>query len=176
MTFDNYTIRLILQEDTQAYFETVNANKARLEAFFPVTVGNAATLELFSAFIDKLLREVDERKNYPYVLADNQSEKIIGYIHVKNIDWDIPKAELGFFIDEHYAGKGILYKAMTLLIDHFFGELGFEKLYLRTHEQNTSARKMAEKCGFELEGKLRKDHRTTGGELVDLLYYGLLKA
>lgn len=175
MTFDNYTIRLIQSSDNEAYFETVNANKARLEAFFPVTVANAQSVELLSVFIDKLLRQVEEKKNFPYVLIDNHSEKIIGYIHVKNIDWDIPKAELGFFIDEQFSGKGILKKAMNVIIDHLFNELEFKKLYLRTHESNTPARKLAEKCGFEIEGRLRKDHRTTAGELVDLFYYGLLK-
>ncbi|MES2554510.1 MAG: GNAT family protein [Bacteroidota bacterium] len=175
MTFDNYTVRLIQQSDTADYFSVVAANKARLEAFFPVTVANARSLETLTTFVEELLLRVDKRENYPYIVIDNDSGKIIGYIHVKNIDWDIPKGELGFFIDEHYAGKGILKQAMTLIIDYLFHELGFEKIYLRTHESNGPARRLAEKCGFEIEGRLRKDHRTTAGELVDLFYYGLLK-
>ncbi len=175
MTFDNYTVRLLEQNDTEAFFKTVTANKARLEAFFPVTIENTTTLESTAVFINEMLIKSRVKLNYPFVVIDKQTNNIIGYIHVKNIDWDIPKAELGFFTDEEYAGKGILHQAMTLVIDHFFNELGFEKLYLRTHELNTSARKLAEKCGFVMEGQLRKDHRTTAGELVDLYYYGLLK-
>lgn len=175
MTFDHYIVRLLEQNDAEAFFETVTANKARLEAFFPVTIENTSTLESTTVFINEMLIKSQAKLNYPFVVIDTQTNNIIGYIHVKNIDWDIPKAELGFFMDEDYAGKGILHRAMKLLIDHFFNELGFEKLYLRMHELNTSARKLAEKCGFVVEGQLRKDHRTTAGELVDLYYYGLLK-
>ncbi|ASS48338.1 MAG: hypothetical protein A3D31_08760 [Candidatus Fluviicola riflensis] len=175
MTFDNYTVRLIQHTDVAGYFSVVTANKARLEAFFPVTVANARSIETLTTFVEELLYKVDKRENYPYVVIDNNSGKIIGYIHVKNIDWDIPKGELGFFVDEQYAGKGILKQAMTLIIDHLFNELGFEKIFLRTHESNIPARRLVEKCGFEIEGRLRKDHRTTAGELVDLFYYGLLK-
>ncbi len=175
MTFNNYTVRLLQQSDIPDYFSVVTANKARLEAFFPLTVAHAKSLETLTSFVEELLIRLDKRENYPYVVVDHSTRKIVGYIHVKNIDWDIPKGELGFFIDEHYAGKGVLKQAMTLIIDHLFRELEFEKLYLRTHESNVPARRLAEKCGFEIEGRLRKDHRTTAGELVDLFYYGLLK-
>ena len=53
---------------------------------------------------------------------------------------------------------------------------GFTKLFLRTSPANTDACLLAEKCGFEIEGLLRKDYKTTSGELVDLRYYGLLNS
>ena len=34
---------------------------------------------------------------------------------------------------------------------------------------------LLEKCGFEKEGLIRRDYKTTSGELVDLIYYGKLK-
>jgi ribosomal-protein-serine acetyltransferase len=52
---------------------------------------------------------------------------------------------------------------------------GFTKLFLRTQALNTQACGLAEKLGFEKEGLLRKDYKTTSDELVDLVYYGLLK-
>ncbi|MFT5779805.1 MAG: ribosomal-protein-serine acetyltransferase [Crocinitomicaceae bacterium] len=39
-----------------------------------------------------------------------------------------------------------------------------------------AAKKLAESCGFEIEGTIRKDYKTTSGELIDLIYYGLLKS
>ena len=95
---------------------------------------------------------------------------------VKNIDWNIPKGELGCFIDRHFEGKGFTKKAFSRFISHLFNQYGFNKLFLRTHESNTSAKSLAESCGFEQEGILRQDYKTTEGELVDLIYYGLLKS
>jgi RimJ/RimL family protein N-acetyltransferase len=45
-------------------------------------------------------------------------------------------------------------------------------VFLRTHESNVGSRKVAERNGFKVEGIIRKDYKTTKGEIVDLLYYG----
>jgi ribosomal-protein-serine acetyltransferase len=51
----------------------------------------------------------------------------------------------------------------------------FCKTFLGTHQNNIAAQRVAEKCGFEKEGVIRKDYKTTKGELVDLIYYGRVK-
>ena len=43
-------------------------------------------------------------------------------------------------------------------------------------EAPDDAKALAEKCGFELEGTIRKDYRNNAGQLVDLHYYGKLKS
>ncbi|MHB1278878.1 MAG: hypothetical protein ACYC1Q_10815 [Bacteroidia bacterium] len=37
-----------------------------------------------------------------------------------------------------------------------------------------SRTKTFEETGFEVEGRIRRDYKTTSGELVDLIYYGQL--
>ena len=93
---------------------------------------------------------------------------------IKNIDWNIPKAEVGYFIDAGYKRKGISGKALNLLIDFAAKELGMRKLLIRTHTANVAAKALAEKCGFTEEGIIRSDYKTSKGELVDLVYYGLV--
>jgi RimJ/RimL family protein N-acetyltransferase len=100
---------------------------------------------------------------------------LIGFFDVKNIDWSIPKAELGCYIDEGFAAKGLTSELSQVFCHFCFEEYGFEKLFLRTHHTNIAAKRLAEKCGFTLEGTLRWDYRTTAGELIDLLYYGKLR-
>jgi hypothetical protein len=39
-------------------------------------------------------------------------------VDVKNIDWNVPKAELDSFIDSNYEGLGITTKATVLVIDY----------------------------------------------------------
>jgi ribosomal-protein-serine acetyltransferase len=82
---------------------------------------------------------------------------------------------LGCYIDEDYANKGITTHAFQIFCNFCFSEHHFQKLFLRTHHSNISARRVAEKCGFEIEGTLRRDYKTTSGEIVDLIYYGKLK-
>jgi ribosomal-protein-serine acetyltransferase len=174
MRFDNYSIRLLTTEDLSEYFELVKRNRKRLEDFFTGTVSRTGTLESTREFVLDMMNRTRERTYFPYLLVDDTDQKIIGFFDLKNIDWNIPKSEVGCYIDEGYAGKGLVTKAFGLFCDFCFTEFKFSKLFLRTHHSNSSARRVAEKCGFEIEGTIRRDYKTSSGELVDLVYYGKL--
>jgi ribosomal-protein-serine acetyltransferase len=174
MEFDNYQIRLLQLTDLDSYFQLVERNRKRLEDFFTGTVSRTNTLADTQLFVEENLKKCEDKTYFPYLLEDKTSGKLIGFFDIKNIDWNIPKAELGCYTDERYAGKGITSKAFSLFVMHCFEHLGFRKLFLRTHQRNISAQRLAEKNGFDLEGKIRCDYKTTRGEVVDLLYYGKL--
>ncbi len=176
MTFDNFSIRLLEMRDLQHYFAMVENNRKRLEDFFTGTVSRTKTISETEQFLKELLQKCDERLYFPFVIENLETKELVGFIDIKNIDWNIPKAELGCYTDENYAGKGITSKAFSLVVDHCFSHFGFVKLFLRTHESNSAAQKLAEKSGFQIEGKIRKDYKTTSGQVVDLLYYGRIKA
>jgi RimJ/RimL family protein N-acetyltransferase len=172
MNFDHYTIKLLTTGDLHPYFSMIEHNRPRLEDYFAGTVSKTLTLEDTAKFLEENVQKAADRTYFPFIIIDNTDDTFIGYIDLKRISWNIPKAELGCFFDERYAGKGIATKALQLATDYFFNEFGIKKLFLRTHPGNTAARRIAEKCGFEIEGLIRCDHITTAGEIVDLLYYG----
>lgn len=175
MQFDHYTIRLLTLHDTHAFYQMVDKNRSRLEDFFTGTVSRTQTKEGTKEFVADITRRAEEQTYFPFVIIDNTCDKIIGFMDLKNIDWTIPKAEMGGYIDEGYAGRGITAQAFEVFCHHAFQKYGFQKLFLRTHHSNTAARRIAEKTGFEVEGTIRRDYKTTSGELVDLIYYGKLK-
>ncbi|MGY2132557.1 GNAT family N-acetyltransferase [Hymenobacter sp. HD11105] len=172
--FDHYTIRLLTPADLGAFFQLVRKNRPRLENFFTGTVSRTKTLDDTRAFVADITQRAAARIYFPYLIIDTANNQIAGFLDLKNIDWNIPKSELGCYIDADYEGQGLTTKAFCLFCDHCFQVYGFKKLFLRTHLSNMSARRVAEKAGFELEGTLRRDYKTTSGELVDLLYYGKL--
>lgn len=174
MKFDRYSIRLLKEDDLVPYFNMVQKNRARLEDFFTGTTSRTATFEDTKIFLREILEKANKRQYFPYVIIENTTNSIIGFLDLKNIDWDIPKSEIGCYIDEDYAGKGITTKAFALFQAYCFKTYGFKKLFLRTHSENYAARKVAEQSGFEIEGTIRRDYITTSGELVDLIYYGKL--
>ena len=175
MKFENYSIRLLEIKDLDNYFQLVESNRNRLEDFFARTVSKTKTYEDTRIFIIDMIKRFNDKVYFPYLVIDNSNQKIVGFLDLKNIDWSIPKSEIGFFIDKDYAGKGITTKALNLLCDFCFSEYKFQKIYLRTHSRNIAARTLSEKSGFELEGIIRKDYKTTSGEIVDMIYYGKLK-
>lgn len=175
MTFDTYTIRLLSSEDLNIYFEMIERNRSRLADFFTGTVSRTQTLADTQEFLAEIVRKTANRSYFPYIIIDTRNGAIAGFLDLKNIDWKIPKSEMGCYVEATYAGLGITTKAFALFCEYCFDEFGFKKLFLRTHDTNYAARAIAEKCGFEIEGTIRRDYKTTAGELVDLIYYGRLE-
>lgn len=174
MRFDHFIIRPAELTDAEKYFELIEKNRPRLEDFFVGTVSNTQTFEDTVAFMKNNLKRTERKEYYPFFVLDESTDKIIGFIDAKNVEWYLPKTEIGCYIDHDYEGQGVSSKALKLVIAHLFNVHQFVKIYLRTHDSNLGARKLAEKCGFQLEGMIRKDYQTTAGEYVDLCYYGLL--
>ena len=130
MKFDHYSMRLLSLEDLDPYFELVQRNRERLADFFVGTVSRTKTYEEAQDFVEEMIRRTISNTYYPYLIIDDSENSIIGFIDLKNIDWTIPKAEIGFYIDESYAGKGIITKALEHICTYCFEEMGFQKLFL----------------------------------------------
>jgi RimJ/RimL family protein N-acetyltransferase len=130
MTFDHFSIRLLEISDLEKYFSLVENNRKRLEDFFTGTVSRTKTFEETAQFLMELIQKRDNKLYYPFVIENMETKGLVGFIDVKNIDWNIPKAELGFYIDKDFAGKGITTKAFSLVVDYIFNHFGFTKLFL----------------------------------------------
>jgi len=176
MKFDHYAIRFLNENDLHDYFQLIDNNRKRLEDFFAGTVSQTKTIEDTQIHLEDVLQKTRQNNYFPFVVEDTKSGKLIASLQVKSVDWSIPKAELGYYVDSAYEGKGIISKSIELIIAFCFSEKNFNKLYIRTHKVNVGSVKVAEKNHFTLEGIIRSDYKTTKGELVDLLYYGLLKS
>ena len=98
----------------------------------------------------------------------------IGNIYLRNINWVARHAEVaGLFIGEpEQRSKGYGTAALRLLIQHAFRDLGLLRLYAFILEENQPARRVIEKCGFIVEGRLRR-HAYKNGEFKNVLVVGL---
>ena len=175
MTFNNFIIRPIRNEDSLNYHSLIDQNKERLSKYFPKTLNANKDLESTTAHVVERIRLTEKKEFFTFVIFDNLSNKIVGTIFLKELDWNIPKGEIGFFIEQNYEGKGIITKSVSLVINHCFDTLDLNKVYMRIAEDNISSKRVAEKNDFKVEGVLRKDFKTSEGELIDVVYYGLLK-
>lgn len=175
MKFSHYTIRLPEAADAPALFTMVAANKQRLADYFPITVKLVTDAASAKKYIEEKLREAKNRESYSFIIYDTEAAKPAGMVFVKRIDWSIPKAELGYYIDEHYTGKGLASESLNLLTTYCFDTLKLRKLILRIAPDNKASRRVAEKNGFEPEGLLKKDFKTFDGRILDLCYYGKVR-
>lgn len=172
MTFKHYKINLLQAQESEAFFKLIDRNRVRLEDFFAGTVSKTQTLKATESYCVDIQKRIKNMSYLPYMIIDTETNGFVGLVDVKNIDMNIPKAELGFFIDAHYEGQGIITEATKLVVAHIVETYKFIKLLCRASSRNSGSIAVILKNGFELEGTIRKDYRTTKGELVDLNYYG----
>lgn len=174
ITFQDYHIEALETTDAKALFELIQHNKIRLETFFAGTVGETQTLSDTEDYCQEIIIRRQNKSYFPYLIKTNVTNQLIGLIDVKNIDWNIPKAELGYFIDGDFEGKGIITKGVGLVADYLVKEFKFLKLFCRVNAENLGSIQVVLKNGFELEGTIRREYRTSSGDIVDLNYYGRL--
>ncbi len=78
--------------------------------------------------------------------------------------------EIGYFIDEKHWNKGIATQAVKILETIGFEELGLTRIEIWTDPGNKASQRVAEKCGYEKEGLLKKSLRGKQGTLDAFIY------
>ena len=80
--------------------------------------------------------------------------------------------ELAYLAGEAGRGRGLMTRAVRLVSDWLLGQ-GIGRLELRTHPDNGDSQRLAERCGFRLEGRERKSI-WLHGRREDALVWSLL--
>lgn len=81
-------------------------------------------------------------------------------------------ASVGYWIDQAWAGRGIVPTAVALAVDHCFWSLGLHRIEINIRPENAASRRVVEKLGFRHEG-LRKDFLHIDGQWRDHDSYAL---
>jgi RimJ/RimL family protein N-acetyltransferase len=79
------------------------------------------------------------------------------------------------WIVREFHGSGLNDQMKSLMLEHAFVEMDFEKVEFRVDERNIKSRKAVEKLGCTLEGILRKDTYLLDGFKRNTCCYGLLR-
>jgi RimJ/RimL family protein N-acetyltransferase len=76
--------------------------------------------------------------------------------------------------DDAFAGRGYVSEAVQLMVDYLFGTKKLHRIQLVIVPENAASRRIAEKCGFTLEGTARGAF-FNDGRSQDVLLYSLLR-
>jgi [ribosomal protein S5]-alanine N-acetyltransferase len=87
--------------------------------------------------------------------------------------WDAFELSYQLYGDR-FAGRGYTTEAVQLLVDYLFGAKKQHRIHLVIVPENAASRRVAEKCGFVLEGTARGAFFNQGRN-QDVLIYSLLR-
>jgi RimJ/RimL family protein N-acetyltransferase len=115
------------------------------------------------------------RSDLPYLAFERSTGRLVGSVGLHRTDWDVPKTEVGYWIRTSEAGKGYVTEGVQVLVAWAFDQLRAERVELVVDDQNIASRRVAERCGFVLEGILRNVLRGPDGILRNTCIYARLR-
>jgi [ribosomal protein S5]-alanine N-acetyltransferase len=84
------------------------------------------------------------------------------------------KAKIGYWLGSNYRGKGIMSVALKKLTEYGFRKYKLKRIYARVVTFNKPSVRLLEKCGYKLEGIMKKD-RLKNGKYYDNYLYSIIK-
>lgn len=94
-----------------------------------------------------------------------------GRVGLHNINWDVPKVELGCWIRTSLQGGGLIREGTQAVIDFALNQLKARRIEAVTDEENHSARRLCRLTGFTFESTRRNDLITPDGRLRNSCLY-----
>lgn len=86
----------------------------------------------------------------------------IGYIAIKDIDWEHEQAELSFWLDPRHRSKGYITEAGAAVLDLAFGEFGLNRICAYHMRRNPASGRVLSRLGFVSEGCMRQRVKKQG--------------
>lgn len=168
-------LRRFREGDGQDFYQLLDNNRSHLEDHLPSLAAQIRTAEEAEAFLRYRLANWLLQQEYAFGLWNNENAQLIGYVHIFDIDWDIPKAEVNYFIDRDYVKQGIMTEVMASCVRFAFLQLGLEKIYAHILADNYPSQRLVRRIGFQREGELRNEFKRIGGQLIDVVRFGLTR-
>jgi RimJ/RimL family protein N-acetyltransferase len=83
-------------------------------------------------------------------------------------------AMVSYWLSPAGRGRGLATGAVRLLAGWAFDVIGQQRLTLHVEIENLASQRVAQRCGFRREGRLRSYQQLRDGRRADVLVYGLL--
>jgi RimJ/RimL family protein N-acetyltransferase len=107
-----------------------------------------------------------------FAIVDAEDGSFLGIAVAVRIDEEANEAELGYILAPEARGRGAATEALRQLTEWGFAR-GLQRLELRGNADNAASRRVAERCGYTLEGVLRSVYFKEGRR-SDMFIYSRL--
>ncbi|QHS21879.1 GNAT family N-acetyltransferase [Virgibacillus sp. MSP4-1] len=169
-------IRMPKPGDGKVVYPAIQASINELKQWLPFAQNKQSEEEseinTREAYI-KFLRREDLRLH----IFLKETGEFVGSSGLHNIDWDIPKFEIGYWVHTKHSGRGYGTEAAAGITNFAFHELKAKRVEIQCDAKNDKSRAIPEKLDFSLEGILKNDELSVDGKsLRDTCIYAKIKA
>lgn len=116
-----------------------------------VPEGTEPATVTFADLVRRLRRSARLGTTMPFVIEVDG--RLVGQVTVNNIVRGSAQfASIGYWIDERWAGRGLVPRAVALVIDHCFTTAGLHRVEICVRPENTNSLRVVEKLGLHEVG------------------------
>ncbi len=162
------TLRQVREKDLDALYDA-HTDISNRGALFPIGVMAQP------AFRGEFAEHGFWQKTEGMLVIESPEGEIAGHIEFfRPVSyWDAFELSYQLYGDR-FAGKGMVTEAVQLLVDYLFASKKEHRIHLVIVPENAASRRIAEKCGFVLEGTARGAFFNDGRN-QDVVLYSLLR-
>lgn len=115
-----------------------------------------------------------KRDDLTYALFDRTWGRFLGATGLHRPRWAERIFEIGYFLRTSATGQGYMTEAVIALTEMALSTLHANRVEIWCDAANEASRRVAERAGFTLEGRLRNNDRNNAGELIDDLVFSIV--
>jgi len=115
------------------------------------------------------------RTDLPMLMVLRESGAVLGGTGLHRMDWSVPRFEIGYWLGQRYWGNGYVSEAVEALTALALDTLGAARVEIHCSHRNLRSQRVATRCGYTLEARLRNHGREPSGELRDMMIYARVR-
>ncbi|HYF74646.1 MAG TPA: GNAT family protein [Nocardioides sp.] len=152
LSSDEVTVRPLAASDARAWRDARRRNVAWLRPWdATVPPGADARPSTFGQLVRRLHRQARAGTTYPFAI--DVDGRFAGQVTVNNIVRGSAQfASVGYWLDREYAGRGVMPRAVALVIDHCFTTAGLHRIEIAIRPENSNSLRVVEKLGLREVG------------------------
>lgn len=109
--------------------------------------GDVSAARGFPAMVRELRSLARAGRCLPFAVLHER--RLVGQLTVSNIVWGSARwGQVGYWIDQGHAGRGIMPTAVAMAVDHCFFSMGLHRMEVAIRPENTASLRVMDKLGI----------------------------
>jgi RimJ/RimL family protein N-acetyltransferase len=173
------TERLLLRpptlDDAPALLALFDQSRGTLTQAFP-TFRRLTTIDAVRQFCAAALESANGRREYPLLAFNRDTRELIGGGEIHGIKWDVPAAEIDWWLDDGQTGRGYATEIGAAQLRFLMESWGANRVEAWCDALNAPSRRVAERIGFTLEGIVRQEYPGANAAFADYAIFSVTPA
>ena len=169
LTVGEITLRPLRESDIDDIYQA--CQDPTISAF--TRVPNPYDREMAEEFVRG--SDISYRSHQGIVFIIEVAGKLAGTIGLHGIQLNDHCAEIGYWVEKNYRGKGLCTSALLILIDFSLKVMEFRRLEALADFNNAASQRVMERAGMTRDALLRNRVTKPNGDQIDMVMYSIVK-